>query len=488
MDIRWLGDFLDLAETNNFTRTADRRHITQPALSRRIQSLENWVGEPLIDRSTKPIRLTPAGVRFRPTALDLFRKAMAVKERSKLSVAVKDGDLLPHDRERPVLLVAPLTELSGAERSLDISQSFAETLVHELTQSHFLDVVTSLPGDNDSSHQSMAEQVGADFVLEGTFLVRDGRLRVSNNLIQVGTATSVFSRANEIDLSQIEKESHAVATTVAWAASRYMRTRVTGGARDKPLWGRTAYENFVVGIEVLRSDFRSGYVEAQPLFEAALEMQPDYADAMAGLALCALRRWYADPNKSGEHLQAIKLWSDRALATDSENTFAMMLKCILSCYRGDFDQAETLKHKAEQISPNDPAMQYFYAPVDLYLGNYARARARFEVVLAVETSALDEMSLALGVTCYAAEDYEACIGALDSVAQEQQAASLALKMAALAMMGNFGEVETLRPALKAQLAGRQHPFPVKSFPLRKSETKERLLEGFRLAEVLPGAG
>ncbi|MGL4976364.1 MAG: LysR family transcriptional regulator, partial [Bosea sp. (in: a-proteobacteria)] len=40
MDIRWLQDFLTVAETGNFTRAAERRNASQAAFSRRIQSLE----------------------------------------------------------------------------------------------------------------------------------------------------------------------------------------------------------------------------------------------------------------------------------------------------------------------------------------------------------------------------------------------------------------------------------------------------------------
>ena len=65
MDIRWLQDFLSLAEAGHFTAAADSRHSSQPAFSRRIQSLEAWLGVELIDRSRYPTVLTPAGERFR---------------------------------------------------------------------------------------------------------------------------------------------------------------------------------------------------------------------------------------------------------------------------------------------------------------------------------------------------------------------------------------------------------------------------------------
>lgn len=60
-----------LAATGNFSRAADERHMTQPAFSRRIRALEEWLGVELFDRSSQPARLTETGHWFRKVAQDL---------------------------------------------------------------------------------------------------------------------------------------------------------------------------------------------------------------------------------------------------------------------------------------------------------------------------------------------------------------------------------------------------------------------------------
>lgn len=72
MDTKWLDDFIALAETGNFTRAASMRNASQAAFSRRIQALEMAVNATLVDRSTYPTRLTPAGDAFRAKAADLL--------------------------------------------------------------------------------------------------------------------------------------------------------------------------------------------------------------------------------------------------------------------------------------------------------------------------------------------------------------------------------------------------------------------------------
>lgn len=72
MEIKWLEDFVSLANTRSFSKSAVERHVTQSAFSRRIQQLEQWLGVPLVDRSTYPTTLTAEGRRFRETAEEVL--------------------------------------------------------------------------------------------------------------------------------------------------------------------------------------------------------------------------------------------------------------------------------------------------------------------------------------------------------------------------------------------------------------------------------
>ena len=73
MQIKWLDDLQAIAELKNFSRAAEVRCVTQSALSRRIRSLEEWVGAELVNRGTYPVQLTPAGKAF----CDESREALA---------------------------------------------------------------------------------------------------------------------------------------------------------------------------------------------------------------------------------------------------------------------------------------------------------------------------------------------------------------------------------------------------------------------------
>lgn len=79
MDTKWLEDFVSLAETRSFSRSAQLRHVTQPAFSRRIQSLEAWAGTDLVDRSSYPTRLTPAGETLYDQSLEMLQALQSTR-------------------------------------------------------------------------------------------------------------------------------------------------------------------------------------------------------------------------------------------------------------------------------------------------------------------------------------------------------------------------------------------------------------------------
>ncbi|WP_298933243.1 LysR family transcriptional regulator [uncultured Ramlibacter sp.] len=79
METKWLEDFVSLAETRSFSRSAQLRHVTQPAFSRRIQALEAWAGTDLVDRSSYPTRLTPAGETLHAQSLEMLQALQSTR-------------------------------------------------------------------------------------------------------------------------------------------------------------------------------------------------------------------------------------------------------------------------------------------------------------------------------------------------------------------------------------------------------------------------
>lgn len=80
MQLKWLEDFVTLAQARSFTRAAELRHVTHPAFGRRIRALEGWAGAPLVERGAGPFKLTAAGESFLDTAQQMLLGLDASRE------------------------------------------------------------------------------------------------------------------------------------------------------------------------------------------------------------------------------------------------------------------------------------------------------------------------------------------------------------------------------------------------------------------------
>ena len=109
MELRQLEYFVAVAEEANFTRAAERVHVAQPAVSAAIQRLERELGEQLLDRSHRTVRLTAAGEAALPHARAALAAAadiqVAIDELTELvRGTVTIGAVTSHSVDIPSLL------------------------------------------------------------------------------------------------------------------------------------------------------------------------------------------------------------------------------------------------------------------------------------------------------------------------------------------------------------------------------------------------
>ena len=130
MELRQLEYFVAVAEEANFTRAAERIHVAQPAVSAQIQRLEREVGQSLLDRSRRAVRLTAAG----EAALPYARAALAAV--ADIHVAVDEltqlvrgtvtiGTVTTHSVDIPSLLADFHAEHPSVEITLSTDSSDA---------------------------------------------------------------------------------------------------------------------------------------------------------------------------------------------------------------------------------------------------------------------------------------------------------------------------------------------------------------------------
>jgi DNA-binding transcriptional LysR family regulator len=150
MELRQLEYFVAVAEEANFTRAAERVHVAQPAVSAQIQRLEREVGQPLLDRSRRTVRLTAAGEAVLPYARTALAAVadihVAVEELTQLvRGSVTIGTVTSHSVDIPSLLAAFHDEHPNVEITLSTDNS--DALIEKVRTGQLDAAIVSVPPD-----------------------------------------------------------------------------------------------------------------------------------------------------------------------------------------------------------------------------------------------------------------------------------------------------------------------------------------------------
>lgn len=129
MNLEVLETFVDAAETENFHQTAERRDLSQPAVTQQIRRLEAEIGAPLFARSGTSVRLSPGGRLFLPYARKILNEARAARDEAR--VAATTGRLTLRIAASPYISRFYLPDLlswflrgrKGLDWSLDVLPS-----------------------------------------------------------------------------------------------------------------------------------------------------------------------------------------------------------------------------------------------------------------------------------------------------------------------------------------------------------------------------
>ncbi|WP_166268341.1 LysR family transcriptional regulator [Marinobacter caseinilyticus] len=92
MDTQALTAFVAVVDEGSFSEAAEVLHLTQSAISKRVATLEQQLGAPVIDRSQRKLGLTDAGTRLLPHA----RRILDELHNARLSVSTKTGEVRGH--------------------------------------------------------------------------------------------------------------------------------------------------------------------------------------------------------------------------------------------------------------------------------------------------------------------------------------------------------------------------------------------------------
>lgn len=319
--------------------------------------------------------ITPEGVRRTPAEAESEEPGPKRTELSRLDPEFRTP--------ASSIAVLPFANLSGEPESEYLSDGITEELINIINQIEGLKVASRgscfrFKGRTADTRE-VGVELGVDTVLEGSVRKGGDRLRINVQLADARDGFDIWSGSYDRRLTDIFELQDEISRSIVDA----LRVELPGGKNETlveaPTADVTAYEFYLRGRQFFHERRKKSLQFAREMFEKAIEIDPDYALAYAGLAdSCSLlAHWYQDARED-KHIRAADRASRRAieLAPDLGQTrasrgFALYLM-------GRLEEAQREFEKAIRLDPKQFDARYFQARACYEQGDLDGAARLFE--------------------------------------------------------------------------------------------------------------
>jgi TolB-like protein/Tfp pilus assembly protein PilF len=280
----------------------------------------------------------------------------------------------------PSIAVLPFADMSPARDQDHLCEGIAEELINGLTHIEGLRVAA-----RSSSFQfrgsavdirAVGARLGVSAVLEGSVRKAGERLRVAVQLIDVADGYHRWSERFDGSLEDVFAIEDEIAERVATALRGVLTPREKEALR-RPETGPETYEYYLRGRRLLHTFRRESMVMAREMFDQAIDRDPEYAPAHAGLADVHswLYEWWGGDDTD---LEAADAASRRALELGPDLADAHASRGFVLSIRCRYDEAAREYEEALRLNPNSYDALYYYGRTCFAAGQTARSAELFQ--------------------------------------------------------------------------------------------------------------
>jgi TolB-like protein/tetratricopeptide (TPR) repeat protein len=251
------------------------------------------------------------------------------------------------------IAVLPFESLSRHPEEAYLARGFVDELVTELGRFASLDVIhprssARLTGD------ATAATLGASHVLGGSVRRERDTVRVTVRLEEAQSGRQLWADRLDAPLGELPSiEAEIVARVAVALALKIDETRL-GRARRQPITSLEAYDCWLRGIDLLRGGTRDDDERARRAFTRALELDPHFARAHAGVSLSHFNEWSCQAWERWDETERLAFEAARRAADldDGDHAIQLVLGRIL-LFRREFDAAARHVDLALALNPSD---------------------------------------------------------------------------------------------------------------------------------------
>lgn len=290
------------------------------------------------------------------------------------------------NRENPTiksLVVLPLENLSADPAQEYFALGITDELIGTLAQIRALRVVSrtsamSLRGSNKSL-PVIARELNVDAVLEGSVQRIDDRVRIRIQLLHAPSDTHLWAREFERELTDILRLQNEIARAVA----QEIRITITPEQRTRmalaSVVNTAAHDEYLLGRYLLWKFIEEDRIRAVDHFNRAIQIDPAYAAAHAGLAHAWWMRGVFGPLSMKEVAPPASAAARKALELDDRLAEAHAAKAyVQGIFDWNWEDAEETIRRAIDIDPNSLEARYVYSLLLMALGRLPEAITHIE--------------------------------------------------------------------------------------------------------------
>jgi serine/threonine-protein kinase len=265
------------------------------------------------------------------------------------------------------LAILPLKNLTGDDSREYFVDGMTDSLITNLAQVKTLRVISrdSVMGykKRQKSPTEIANELNVDFLVTGSVVRSNDSVSVEAQLLRASSGKTIWARTyrRQIDdIAALQNDvTRGIASEIQAKLAPQEQARLAGPS-VKP----EAYEFYLMGRYCWNKRTPDGYEKAIQFFQRALEVQPDYARAYAGLAdsIGFLRVWKKRGLSHAETIALARFNAQRALQLDENLAEAhASLASISYLYDWNWPVAENEFRRAIELNPNYASAHHWYA-------------------------------------------------------------------------------------------------------------------------------
>jgi len=303
-----------------------------------------------------------------PPALEMIVSKMMAKEREERYSSVKSildelvrvseewSSIVREEPERKSLAVLPFLNLSTSPDNEYFSDGITEEIITRLAQVSGLRVISRTSvmryKGSEKDLRTIGAELGVDAVLEGSVRREGENLRIVCKLVEVATERQIWAEIFDRDVADLFTVQSEVTNEIASA----LRTSLTVPERKRLTVGKTknlaAYNLYLKGRYFLNKMSAEDLKIASRYFQRALQKDPVYAHALAGLSTCYANAGHFGYMSDKEAFSKAKKTAQKALELDDRLPEAHTSYGFVRFYEWEWLSAERAFQRAIQINPN----------------------------------------------------------------------------------------------------------------------------------------